>query len=88
MYIGYARVSSLEQNLDLQLAALKAAGCERVFQDHGISGTAMERPGLQKAMGVLSKGDHFVVWRLDRLGRSLSGVVQAVDTLAKKEVEF
>ena len=70
MLIGYARVSTQEQTLDLQRDALQQAGCERLFTDT-VSGTKAERPGLNEALKQLRPGDVFVVWRLDRLGRSL-----------------
>jgi len=73
MLIGYARVSTDDQNLDLQRDALNAAGCDQVFEDHGISGTTRTRPGLDSALGALKDGDVLVVWKLDRLGRSLPG---------------
>jgi len=70
MLVGYARVSTGEQNLDLQLDALKQAGCEEVFSDE-LSGAKAERPGLTEAFKFVRAGDTLVVWRLDRLGRSL-----------------
>ena len=70
MLIGYARVSTHDQNLDLQKDALHAAGCEKVFVDE-LSGASAARPGLQQTMDALREGDVLVVWRLDRLGRSL-----------------
>ncbi|MGQ7848698.1 recombinase family protein [Granulosicoccus sp. 3-233] len=69
--IGYARVSTREQNLDLQLDALKAAGCDEIFTDQGVSGAAIERDGLSQALGSVEEGDTLIVWKLDRLGRSL-----------------
>lgn len=69
--IGYARVSTREQNLDLQLDALKAAGCDEIFTDQGISGTAIDRDGLSQALEAVGQGDTLIVWKLDRLGRSL-----------------
>jgi len=71
MDIGYARVSTGEQNLDLQKDALEEAGCERIFTDQ-VSGAKSERPGLEEAISHLRKGDCLVVWKLDRLGRSSS----------------
>ena len=69
--IGYARVSTCEQNLDLQMDALKAAGCDEIFTDQGVSGAAIERDGLSQALGAVGEGDTLIVWKLDRLGRSL-----------------
>ena len=88
MKIGYARVSTEEQHLDLQLAALKARKCDVVFSDHGISGARFDRPGLEDALARAERGDTFVVWRLDRLGRSLSHLVRVVGDLSKRGVEF
>ncbi len=68
--LGYARVSTLEQNADLQRDALSAAGCWRVFTDH-VSGVREQRPELERVLEALRPGDTLVVWRLDRLGRSL-----------------
>ncbi|MGO9976044.1 MAG: recombinase family protein [Solirubrobacteraceae bacterium] len=79
--VGYARVSTDEQSLDLQLDALKAAGCDRVYQDVG-SGTLADRPDLARALDHVRAGDTLVVWKLDRLGRSthhLIGLVQELD---------
>jgi DNA invertase Pin-like site-specific DNA recombinase len=88
MKIGYARVSTEEQHLDLQLTALQAFGCDRIFTDHGISGTRFDRPGLQEALGTLKPGDTLVVWRLDRLGRSLGHLVEVMSGLRKRGIEF
>src|SRR3546814_5133262 len=74
MKIGYARVSTAEQNLDLQRDALKAAGCEKVITDKA-SGATAARPGLEKVKELLRAGDTLVVWRLDRLGRSLRDLI-------------
>lgn len=68
--IGYARVSTRDQNLDLQRDALRAAGCDRIYEDT-TSGTRAKRPGLAKALDQLRDGDTLVVWKLDRLGRSV-----------------
>jgi len=86
--IGYARVSSMEQNLDLQILALKAAGCSRIFTDHGLSGADFQRPGLRKALRQLKEGDMFTVWRLDRLGRSLIDLISTVNGFSKRGCEF
>ncbi len=85
MKIGYARVSTLEQNTDMQKKALKKAGCEKVLVDK-ISGTVAKRPGLEKAKELLRKGDTLVVWRLDRLGRSLRDLIEWVRYLDEKGV--
>lgn len=66
--VGYARVSTVEQNLDLQISALQAAGCSAIFTNQGLSGANFQRPGLRKALRQLQDGDMIVVWRLDRLG--------------------
>jgi len=86
--IGYARVSTDVQRMDLQMDALKRAGCDFIFTDHGISGATVERPGLQQAMDMLQKGDTLIVWRLDRLGRSLVNLVEHVSGLGKQGIEF
>lgn len=88
MKIGYARVSTDGQKLDLQLNALKRAGCDQVFIDQGASGASTERVGLQKALKKLKKGDTLIVWRLDRLGRSLLHLVDLVHSLGESGVEF
>lgn len=86
--VGYARVSTVEQNLDMQIAALKAAGCTEIFTDHGLSGADFQRPGLLKALRKIKRGDMFVVWRLDRLGRSLVDLIQTVNGLSKRGCDF
>ena len=75
MLVGYARVSTLEQNLELQEDALTKAGCERMYTDR-ISGAKSERPGLKQALEVVRGGDVLVVWKLDRLGRSLPTLIE------------
>ena len=87
MLIGYARVSTFEQNLALQKDALKAVGCEKIFEDH-ISGAASSRPGMNRAMEFLRKGDTLVVWRLDRLGRSLKHLIEVVSLLEERHIGF
>lgn len=80
MLIGYARVSTDDQTLDLQRDALKSAGCERIYEDTS-SGTKADRPGLKDALGQLRRGDTLVVWRLDRLGRSLKDLILRTEEL-------
>jgi DNA invertase Pin-like site-specific DNA recombinase len=87
MLIGYARVSTLEQNLDLQKDALAKAGCQQTFEDRE-SGAKTERPGLAKVLEALRPGDTLVVWKLDRLGRSLKHLVETVQTLNAKGIGF
>lgn len=87
MLIGYARVSTQDQNLALQRQALSAAGCERIYED-SISGARAERPGLAKALDALREGDTLVVWKLDRLGRTVKGLVELVESLHAQGVQF
>lgn len=86
--IGYARVSTLDQVLDRQLDALNEAGCDRVFQDHGISGTRTSRPGLDTCLDFLRPGDTLVVQALDRLGRRTSELLRLVDELSERGVSL
>lgn len=86
--VGYARVSTVEQNLDMQVTALKAAGCLQIFTDHGLSGVDFQRPGLLDALRQMKRGDMLVVWRLDRLGRSLVDLIQTVNRLSKRGCDF
>lgn len=86
--VGYARVSTTDQSLDLQIKLLETAGCDVIFQDYGVSGTKMQRRRLSEALKTLNKGDYLVVWRLDRLSRSLSGIIHTIDWLAKNNIEF
>ena len=88
MKIGYARVSTEEQNLDLQIEALKTTGCEEIFKDRGVSGAAIERPGLAAAITKADKGDVLVVWRLDRLGRSLPHLIEVITGLRERGIGF
>jgi DNA invertase Pin-like site-specific DNA recombinase len=85
MLIGYARVSTDDQNLDLQKDALERIGCERILEDR-ISGSKSERPGLTSAIDYARPGDTIVVWRLDRLGRSLKDLIEQVTLLESKKV--
>lgn len=87
--VGYARVSTQDQDLQLQLDALEAAGCEKskIFTDK-ISGSKTERPGLEKCLAALEEGCTLLVWRLDRLGRSMSHLIGLVEELRKRGVGF
>jgi DNA invertase Pin-like site-specific DNA recombinase len=85
--IGYARVSTDDQNLDLQRRAMATAGAERMFEDC-VSGKVRERPGLRAALESCGTGECLVVWRLDRLGRSLPHLIEVVGELAARGVEF
>ena len=87
MLIGYARVSTQDQNLELQIDALTKAGCKKIFDDK-ISGSRAERPGLTKALDMLREDDTLVVWKLDRLGRSVKNLVNLVGELHKQGVQF
>ena len=86
--IGYARISTEEQSLNLQLDALRKAGCAKIYKDIGVSGAAQKRKGLQQALKVISEGDTLVVWRLDRLGRSLPHLISTVAELSERGVHF
>lgn len=85
MLIGYARVSTDDQTLDLQRDALRAAGCERVFEDQA-SGAKADRPGLKRTLEEVRRGDTLVVWRLDRLGRSLKDLITRAEELREQGV--
>jgi DNA invertase Pin-like site-specific DNA recombinase len=87
MLVGYARVSTDDQTLALQLDALKAASCEKIFTDT-MSGAKAERPGLSEALEFCRPGDVLAVWRLDRLGRSLTQLIALMTTLDEKGVGF
>ena len=86
--IGYARVSTAEQKLDMQIDALKDAGCSRIFTDHGVSGGVASRPGLDKALSALACGDVLVVFKLDRLGRSVLHLADLITRLHKTGIRF
>ncbi|MDP9350796.1 MAG: recombinase family protein [Chloroflexota bacterium] len=87
MLVGYARVSTQDQTIDLQRDALDKVSCERVFTDT-VSGSKVERPGLEQALHFLRPGDALVVWRLDRLGRSLQHLIETVSTLQARGIGF
>ncbi|WP_339760441.1 recombinase family protein [uncultured Hoeflea sp.] len=88
MMVGYARVSTLDQSLDLQLNALRKAGCHKIFTDFGVSGKGFARPGLIQALECVCPGSTLVVWRLDRLGRSLPKLISLVEDLGRRQIEF
>lgn len=87
MQIGYARVSTDDQQLELQIDALEKAGCEQIFTDK-IGGTRANRPGLDDALSHLRQGDTLTVWKLDRLGRSVKGLVDLVAELEQQKIHF
>ncbi len=87
MDIGYARVSTGEQTLDLQLDALNSAGCGKIYQETA-SGAKADRPVLDEVLSYLRTGDTLVVWRLDRLGRSLKHLIEVVAALAERGIGF
>ena len=81
MKIGYARVSTIEQNLDLQIRALKAAGPEKIFTDQGVSGASVIKPAYFEALVFARPGDEIMVWKLNRLSRSLRDLIDTVEQL-------
>lgn len=85
LLIGYARVSTDDQKLDLQLDALNKAGCEKIYDDY-MSGAKAERPGLTKALDQCRSGDTLVVWRLDRLGRSIKNLIDLAELLEQRGI--
>ncbi len=87
MLIGYARVSTADQDLTLQTDALAKAGCERVFTDKA-SGAKDDRPGLAEALAFARSGDCLVIWKLDRLGRSIQGLIALAADLSARKVDF
>lgn len=87
MFVGYARVSTLDQHEDLQIDALRQAGCERIFTDHA-SGAKASRPELDRMLDMLREGDVVVVWKLDRLGRSVQNLVDLMGRFQKANIGF
>lgn len=87
MLIGYARISTQDQNLSLQLEALRKIGCHKVFEDKA-SGNRTQRPGLEQALDMMREGDSLVVWKLDRLGRSAKGLIDLVSKLHTQGIHF
>src|ERR1039458_5477927 len=88
MKYGYARVSTDDQTPALQLAALKKAGCKTVFKDDGLSGATTKRPALLRCLKKLEHGDTLIMWKLDRLGRSLRDLITMLDDLRARGVKF
>lgn len=86
--IGYARVSTGEQNLDLQLDALKQAECDKIFIDDGISALANSRPGFSKSLARLRSGDSLVLWKMDRAFRSLRHALDVLDRFERDGIDF
>lgn len=86
--IGYARVSTEDQHLDLQLDALREAECDIVFTDQGISGAARKRPGFDEALAALQDGDIFIIWKMDRAFRSLRHALDVLEALERRNIEF
>jgi DNA invertase Pin-like site-specific DNA recombinase len=87
MLIGYARVSTQDQNLDLQVEALKKIGCEKIFKEI-VSGVKTDRESLNETFSYLRSGDSLVVWRLDRLGRTLKQLIELINSLKEKGIGF
>ena len=87
MKIGYCRVSTFDQNLDLQIDALQAAGCEKIYEEHA-SGKNDDRAELKQCLKSLRSGDTLIVWRLDRLGRSMVDLIKIVSSLEAEGIGF
>lgn len=88
MKYGYARTSTDDQTTALQLAALKRARCSHIFEDEGLSGTTAKRPALLRCLRTLRAGDTLIVWKLDRLGRSLRDLITMLDGLRERGIRF
>ena len=88
MKVGYVRVSDADQTLNLQIDALRDAGCKVIYADHGISGTKIKRKGLNDLLKDLKEGDTLCVWKIDRLGRSTVHLLLLLDDLRKRGVGF
>lgn len=84
VFVGYSRVSTAEQLVDRQIDALRDAGCQRIFIDHGVTGVRMDRPELQAALAWMRPGDVLTIVSLDRLGRNVRGVLELVDDLERR----
>lgn len=88
MRVGYVRVSDDDQIADLQIDALKAAGCKKIYADHGVSGATLARQGLEDVLAALDAGDTLCVWKIDRLGRSTVHLLLLLDQLRQRGVDF
>ncbi|PCJ99991.1 MAG: hypothetical protein COA45_04035 [Zetaproteobacteria bacterium] len=88
MIIGYARVSTEEQHLDLQLDALEDAACDHIYKDQGISAVAKTRTGFKDALDALNDGDTFVIWKMDRAFRSLRHALDVLEDFEHRNIEF
>ncbi len=86
--IGYARVSTKDQKLDIQINALSAVGCDQIFSDHGVSGSRFRRPGLDDALKALEPGDMLVVYKLCRLGRSVNHLAELLKRFRNDDIHF
>jgi DNA invertase Pin-like site-specific DNA recombinase len=87
MLVGYARVSTVDQNLDLQLDALNQAGCTKIYSDI-VSGARADRPGLRDALEFMREGDVLTVWKLDRLGRTTRRLIEFIEDLQERQIGF
>ena len=87
MNIGYARVSTLDQNLDLQMQALRKAGCKKIFREK-VSGASRERPEFQRMLDQVRNGDTIIVWKLDRLARSTRDLLETMETIREAGARF
>ena len=85
---GYARVSTDDQNADMQLKALNRAGCKKIFKDECLSGATTKRPALLRCFKALQYGDRLVVWKLDRLARSLRDLITVMEDFSEREINF
>ena len=86
--IGYARVSTSNQDVRMQQTILTEAGCEKIYTDQGVSGIKVVRPGLEMALTALNPGDALVIYKLDRLGRSLKDLLKLVEDLKEKNIQL
>jgi len=87
MKVGYARVSTNDQHLSMQTDALKSSGCEKIYHDIA-SGAKTARPGLEQALSFARAGDTIIVWKLDRLGRSIQHLIESINALEKRNIGF